>query len=344
MPVNLYEARAGANKLLTNLAQTEFMRPNLVMRILFPMAFVGQMGGLVPTFKSAYEAQDSPDDRRADGGGFNEIRDEWGSRAYKLTTHGLLYPISSEKMAEAESEGINVASRATDLLMDETAIALEVEQATVAGTAANYASGHTAALGANEKFDATGESAINPGTTLRAGNAVVRSRIGREPNVLVLDDAVFDALAENQFVTDRIKHTGRDSVTLDMIAALYNYQVAVKVDLPDAFTGCALSAYVDQRVISAWRGTGRNDDLMGGFRVPYRVTGGIDRYMPNFGFTYTYNGGTTEPAHPYMTNRNWDENNHRYDWKLKFNRSVEATGVDDSGKIIFGYLHTACLS
>ena len=340
MAPNAYEARAGSNRLLTNLAQTSFMMPELVLRILFPMAEVGQMGGLVPVFDDVWDGTEEDDDR-APGGEYNVIEDGYGSRPYKLSGKGLKYVINEEQLNDANSVGINWGNRATQILMEKTSIKLERQQAAVAGNASNYAPGFTAALGADEKFNSASANPVNPGEILRAGNAVVRQRIGRDPNVLVLGDDSFDALAENPTVIDRIKHTGRDSVTLDMIANLYNYQLAVKVNLPRTFRGNALSAYVDPRIISAWRSSGRNDNLMGGYRVPYRVIGGINRFMSNFGFTYCYQG------QPRMSNRYWDEDSDSYCYKLKFNRSIEQTGVAKEGaadgKIIFGYLHTACV-
>lgn len=334
---NAYEARAGSNRLLTNLAQTQFMMPELVMRILFPLAEVGQMGGLVPTFDSIWDGSEEDDDR-APGGNFNEVEDGYGSRPYKLSTKGLKYKIPEEKLSEADTVGIDWGRRATQVLMEKTAIRLERQQAAIAGAASNYASGHTAALDADHKFNSATSGKVNPGIVFREGNAVVRQKIGRDPNVLVLGDDSFDALAENEFVLDRIKHTGRDSITLDMLANLYNYDLAVKVSLPSTFRGLALSAYVDPRVIQAWRSAGANDQLMGGFKMPYQVSGAINRFMSNFGFTYTYQG------QPRMSNRYWDEDTDSYAYKLKFNRSVEPTGVDGAGKLIFGYLHTACVA
>lgn len=336
MPVNAYEARAGANRLLTNLAQTEFMMPELVLRILFPLAEVGQMGGLVPTFDSVWDGTEE-DDARAPGGNYNVVDDDWGSRPYKLDGRGLKYQIPEEKQLDADSEGINVGERSVQVLMEKTAIKLEREQAAIAGTAANYATGHSAALGVDEKFNSASATPVNPGDTLRAGNAVVRGKIGRDPNVLVLGDDSFDALAENPFVVDRIKHTGRDSITLDTLAKLYNYRLAVKVMLPNTFKGLALSAYVDPRIIEAWQPTTQGADLAAGFRVPYQINRRINRFMASFGFTYTYQG------QPRMSNRYWDEDTDSWCYKLKFNRSAEATGVDDGNKLIFGYLHTACV-
>lgn len=342
MPVNTTQARAGANRLLTNLAQTDFMSPSHVLRLLFPMAAVGRMGGLVPTFSSTWDGEEE-DDRRASGGDYNVVDDDWGSRPYKLQARGFKYKIGDEKEADATDEGIDVGTRAVQVLMEKTAYKLEREQAAVAGNAANYATGHTAALGAAEKFNTASANPVNPGLTLREGNAVVRRRIGRDPNVLVLGDDTFDALVENPFVVDRTKYTGRDSISLAMIASLYGYELAVKVDMPGTFQGNALSAYVHPEVIRAWRSASVNDDLMGGFRVPYQINGRINRMMSNFGFTYTYRG------QPTISNRYFDEDTDSFCYKLRFNRSVEATGVapeDDAqaGKIIFGYLHTACVA
>ena len=337
---NVYEANAGASKLLTNIVQTDYMSPGFVLRLLFPIVGVGDMTGLVPTFQSTWSEKEEPDDGRAPGGGFNRIEDSYGSRPFNLDSRGFKYAKNSAEYSIGMNSGVNWGVRATNVLMDNAAQRLERQQAALAGNANNYNTNHTASLGADAKFNSTTARKIPPGVTFRAGNRVVRNRIGRDPNVLVLGGDAFDALAEDATIVDRIKHTSRDSVTLQMIARLYNYQIAVKVDIPQVFDGNALTAYVDPRVIQAWLNGSTNDDLMGGFRIPYRINGNIDQFTPNFGYTFAFNGAGQQPAHPYITARHWSEDNHEYDWKLLFNRQVQLTGVDDEDKVIFGYLHT----
>ena len=73
-------------------------------------------------------------------------------------------------------------------------------------------------------------------------------------------------------------------------------------------------------------------------RLPYRPTGSINIMQPSYGYTYVYRNNPLmyDPA------RN-DEKGYTY-YKLDFDREVVNTGVDDSGKIISGYLVKAAVA
>lgn len=332
---NPRQARAGADKILTNLGQTEYLLPDLVGRLIFPMAVVGQLGGLVPTFESILENEDVDDDR-ADGGNYNNINDGYGTRPYNLNIKGLKYSIPYYKMNEASSIGINWGQRGTQRLSETAQLKLEREQMLIAGSAALYETGHSTALDADTQFGSDTAGKVAPGVTFRAANAVVRRTIGRDCNVLVIDADAFDKLQEDSTVIDRTKHTGRDSVTEAMIASLFDFDVVVKVKLPGtAMANKALLAYVHPAVVQQWLSSGNTGGLTGGYRVPFRTTGAINRLMPSYGFTYVYDG------QPTISPQLWNEQNEEYYYKLNFSRSVEHTGVNEGNqKITFGHLLT----
>lgn len=332
---NPRQARAGADKILTNLGQTEYLLPDLVGRLIFPMAAVGQLGGLVPTFESVLENEDVDDDR-ADGGNYNEIKDGYGTRPYQLEIKGLKYPIPYYKMNEAASIGINWGQRGTQRLSETAQLKLEKQQMGTAGDTSLYESGHTTALDSDSQFGSETANKVAPGVTFRAANAIVRRTIGRDCNVLVIDADAFDKLQEDSTVIDRIKHTGRDSVTEAMIANLYDFDVVVKVTLPNTgMANKALLAYVHPAVVQQWLSGGSQNNLNGGYRVPFRTTGAINRLMPSYGYTYCYEG------QPTISPQLWNEENEEYYYKLNFTRSVEHTGVNESNqKITFGHLLT----
>ena len=335
---NSHEARAGSNQLLTNLGQTEYTLPNLKMRRIIPFATVGQMGGLVPTFDSILKQRDI-DDSRADGGSFAEIEDGYGSRPYKLKIAGTKYKLPMLRMGEAANVGIDWGRRATQVLMQAAQLKLEDEHCTVAGDPTNYESGHTTALDADTQFNSTSANKVDPAVTIAAANSPVRDATGGDCNVIVMGADVFDALKNSSFVRERLNPTVPNAVTEQMLANLYDVPLVMKIDLANtAMAGKVLLARVHESVLQvALQGDG-TQDFRGGYRIPFRASGAINRLMPSYGFTYVYDG------QPRISNRMFNDENEYYYYKLSFNRSTEIVGVnEDNQKCIYGHLLTNVL-
>lgn len=322
MATSLQESRLGINMVLTNLAQG-VVQPEFVMRLLFPLAEVADYGGQTIEFDdSDYE---DVDDDRADDAPYNEIQDSYYGRPFTLNTKGLKYRVGDKKATSMERLGINWGQRASNKLMARAGLRHEIEAATVATTLANYATSNRVTLSSGSQFN---DASVDPGPAIRTGKAAVSGQIGVDPNVCIMGRDVFDALAENPSIKDRMKHTGRDSLTPEILAAIYGFdRVAVCNALRKTPSGKV-------RVFGKHLVMGRvNPAALNSDRIAYRPNGAIDIETPSYGYTYVYAGN------PLMYNPYRDEDRGATIYKMDFDRKVVQTGTDrSSGLITHGYM------
>lgn len=64
-------------------------------------------------------------------------------------------------------------------------------------------------------------SSSNPLTDVEKIKSQMKSRTGREPNILVVTDNVYRALKNHPVIMDRIKYTQRGQITKDMLASFF---------------------------------------------------------------------------------------------------------------------------
>ncbi len=76
-------------------------------------------------------------------------------------------------------------------------------------------------------------------TDIETGRKAVRSYIGRNPNVLLLDDATFGALKECESVLEKIKYTQRGVLTKELLAAM--------LDLDEVLVGKAVYSSANEK-------------------------------------------------------------------------------------------------
>ena len=114
----------------------------------------------------------------------------------------------------------------------------------------------------------------NPENDIEVAKEAIRSQIGRRPNVIVMGAAVWAKLKQHPKIIDRIKYTGRDAATPDLIAQLFGVR---QVLIGDAL-------YEND--------AGTLADVWGKFVVvAYTELGGIaDQGRPTFGYTYRLGG------------------------------------------------------
>lgn len=322
MTLSLQQTRLGINLVLTNLAQG-FMMPDAVMRLIYPIAEVADYGGQTLEFDdSIYEVVV---DDRDDDTPYPQIQDSYFGRPFTLKTKGLSYRVPDKKAKQMESLGINWGQRASTSLMTRAAFQHEVEAAVAATTLASYATSNRVSLADGSRFDDN----VDPGPVIRAGKAAVASQIGVDPNVMILGRTVFDAMAENPYIKERIKYTSSDSVTEDLIAALYGFRRVRVCNGVRKVADGSKSYIFGNNVVMAYT----NPEALDSDRLPYRPNGRIDIETPSYGYTYVYAGN------PLMYNPYRDEDRGATVYKLDFDRRVVQTGTNrTSGLITHGYL------
>lgn len=256
--------------ILTNIAQG-YKNADFVGSALFPAVPVGQRGGNIVTFgREDFRLYATA---RAPGSNTKRINYGYSGAPYALAQHALEGQVPFELMDDANAvPGINLAQVAVGKTQNIIGLRLEHAQAQLATTTANYAAGNTVTLAGNDQWSDYANS--DPLDDVETGKEVVRSKIGRRPNTLLLSAAVFSKLRLHPKVLDHIKPTGRDMPTPEILAVLFGVR---RVVVGDAVYENAAGALVD-----AW---GKNAILA------YTEMGSLaDMGLPSYGYTYQLGG------------------------------------------------------
>lgn len=245
-----------------------YQNADFVGMALFPSVPVMQRGGKIISF--------GRDDFRLHATGrvpgANTKRVNFGhtSGSYALEQHALEGVVPFELLEESNTvPGIDLGRGAVQKTQDIIGLRLEKAQADLATTAANYGASNKVSLsGTSQWSDFSGTS--NPEGDIETAKEAVRSQIGKRPNTVVMGAAVWAKLKSHPKVIDRIKYTGRDSATPELVAALFGVQ---RVLVGDAL-------YEND--------AGALADVWGKFVVvAYTEVGGIaDMGRPTYGYTY----------------------------------------------------------
>lgn len=269
--------------ILTTVAQgyknNEFVGMNL-----FPSVPVMQRGGKILTFgKEDFAIYDT---RRAPGAATKRVQIGYSGAAFSLEDHSLEGLAPVELMQEAQAvPGIDLGRATVNKVQNIIGLRLEKAQADLATTTANYQTANklTSLASTTLWSDAT---ASTPITDIETGKEAIRAATGRRPNTLVIGPLVMKALRVHSSIIDRIKYTGRDVPTPELLAALFGLQ---RVLVGDAIYTDASGAFVD-----VW---GKNAILA------YTETGSVaDQGLPSYGYTYRLSG------YPIVERPYYDEN------------------------------------
>jgi len=257
--------------ILTNIARG-YKNAEFVGGALFPRVDVPQRGGKIITFrKEDFRLYNTG---RAPGANTKRVQYGHDGAPYALEQHALEGQVPFEIMQEASRvPGIDQARVAVMKTQNIIALRLEKAAADLATNAANYAASNKVTLsGTSQWSDYSGTS--DPSLDVEAGKEAVRAKTGKQANTVVLGAAVFSKLKYHPKILDRLKYTGRDNVTTDLLANLWEVDRvlvgrAVYADAADAFV-----------------------DVWGKFVVvAYTETAGLaDMGVPTFGYTYALTG------------------------------------------------------
>jgi hypothetical protein len=255
--------------ILTTVAQG-FQNSEFVGNVLFPVVPVDQRGGKIITFgKEDFMLYNTG---RAPGAATKRVQFGVSGSAYALEQHSLEGLVPFEIMQDANAvPGIDMATVAVMKTQNIIALRTEKAMATLATTAGNYASSNKATLSGTDQWSDAGS---DPSADIAAAVDVVRSKVGKRANTVVLGPAVFAALQTHPKILDRIKYTGRDVVTTELLASLWNVKRVVVGD----------AVYADD--------AGTFSDVWGKYVVvAYTEVGSLaDMGLPSYGYTYRLRG------------------------------------------------------
>lgn len=205
--------------ILTTVAQgyqnAEFIGMNL-----FPSVPVGQRGGKIITFgKEDFALYNTA---RAPGANTKRIQYGYSGSPFALESHSLEGLVPFELMQEADAvPGIDLGRGAVLKVQNIVGLRLEYAQAQLSTTAANYPVGNKITLSGTGQWSDQTTGVSDPVKDIETAKEAVRGKIGKRPNTVAMGAAVWAQLRTHPKIIDRIKYTGRDSATPELVANLF---------------------------------------------------------------------------------------------------------------------------
>ena len=258
--------------ILSTVAQG-YKNAELIGDALFPIVPVGTRGGKIITFgKEDFAIYNTA---RAPGANTRRVQFGYSGSSFALESHSLEGLVPVELMQEAQAvpnidQGTVAVFKVQSIIFNR----LEFAQATLALTAGNYAASNKATLAGTSQWSDLTSGVSDPIKDIEVAKEAVRKQIGRRPNTVVMGAAVFAMLKLHPKVIDRVKYTGRDVATVELLAALFGVKRVVVGE----------AVYAD--------GAGVMNDMWGkGVVVAYTDLSGVaDAGSPTFGYTYRLQG------------------------------------------------------
>ncbi len=284
---------------LTEIAQG-YRHAEHVGHALFPRVPVWVSGGQVLEFgRESFKLYQA---RRAPGSATKRIQFGYLGKSFALVQDALEGQVPREYLRDAARvPGVDLSRRSVNGVLRALSLTLENDQAQLATNAANYDADHKVTLSGTDQWS---DGSSDPVATIDTGKEAIRSSVGIYPNTLLLSARAFNALKEHPKVLERFKYTSRDSITPEMIAALW--------DLEKVTVGKAVAFDDAGGVIDIW---GNNAILA---YVPTTPSGMED---PSFGYTYTMQN------YPLVEKPYYENNAKSWVYPVTYERLPVLTGI-----------------
>lgn len=300
--LNFSDARAAINPVYTSIAQG-YQQNSLIGNVLFPKVDVGTRSGKILSFNKEHFMQ-YDGLARAPGAATRRVQYSYSSLNYSLIDYSLegVLPkeIQQESMAPEKGFTVDMAAAAMSRPIDSLNMRLEIEQAKLATTLANFPAANRITLSGTSQWN---NGASDPLNVVEVGKEVIRQATGKRPNVGVMGASVLARLKYNPAIIDRIKYVGKQSVTTDMIAELMGLDQIV----------------IGDSIVSD--DAGNFSDIWGKHMIlAYTTTASAIQYgTPTFGYTYNLGG------YPIVENSYYDPNHKT--WVFPVSRAEQAAIV-----------------
>lgn len=269
--INPNQARV-VDPVLTTVAQG-FQNNEMVATALFPVVPVPLRGGNIITFgRESFMLYDS---RRAPGENTKRVRFGHLGAPYALVDYSLEGMVPMEIEQEAQNgPGIDLGARAVNEVQSIMSLRHEKAAADIARLTTNYAASNRATLSGTSQWSDYGATS-DPIADIEDAKSAVRAATGKRPNTVVLGAVVMDQLKHHPKVVDRIKYTGRDVATPELLASLFGVERVVVGDA--IWSNDAGTAFTD-----VWG----KDVVVAYTNLGTAQSGGL----PSYGYTYMLEG------------------------------------------------------
>lgn len=284
------QARGGVDPVLTAIARG-YVNGDLVGQYLFPRVPVGLRAGRIIKFgKEHFRLYNTA---RAPGQNTKRVQFGYGADPYALVDHSLEGQVPIEILAEGqEYPGIDQSTLAVHRVQDIIALGLEKEQADLARNPTKYPDGNKVALAGTDQWSSPESKPVQDFSSARKA---IRSKIGLYPNTAILGANVFEALKVHPQIIDRIKYTGRDVPTVELLQSLF--------EVPNILVGNAIySSGTGGADSDAFLDVWGNDVVLAYTKVATMQ----DMGTPSYGYTYQLNDYPhVEPSYYGENEKTW---------------------------------------
>ncbi|MGE4321774.1 MAG: hypothetical protein AB7E60_01940 [Sphingobium sp.] len=242
--------------------------------------------------------------RRAPGAPIAAL--EFGYEGKPVALHqealSAITPIEFQEEAGAVP-GIDLQQVSVETVLAVIALEKEIQRAEVARNASAYAASNKAALTGTNKWS---DPDSDPLVQVSDSKEVIRKRIGRRPNTLVLAGGLTSKLQVHPKIKEHYKHTTSSTITIAMLAAYF--------DVPNVVSGDGIYDNAD----------GSTSDIWGGDAILAWVPPAGQRQMPlpSYGYTYQLRG------HPLVEPARWDGDIRSWKNDVLDEFSAELVGAD----------------
>jgi hypothetical protein len=251
-----------------------YQNSEMVASALFPTVDVPLRGGNIVMFgKEAFMLYGSA---RAPGENTRRVQFGYSGSPYALVDYSLEGLLPIETLQEAQnSVPIDKSALALNGVLSIMALRLEKQSADLARAPALYGANNKVTLSGTAQWSDLTSGISNPVKNIETAKEAVRQATGKRPNTIVLGALVMAMLKQHPIIVDRIKYTGRDVATAELLAALFGVERVL----------------VGEAIYSNDSGTAYTDVWGKDVVVAYTKVASIaDAGAPSYGYTYQLQG------------------------------------------------------
>jgi hypothetical protein len=246
----------------------------MVASALFPEVRTKTRAGKIITF-GREDFMLYTNSQRAPGENTKRVQFGYTAGNFALVDYGLEGQAPIEIVQEAEAgPGIDVAAMTINKVSKIMELRLEKQSADIARNPALYPASNKITLSGTAQFSDLG-TVSDPVAVIENGKEAIRAATGLYPNTMVAGAQVLRWLRQNPKIIDRMKYTGRDIATTEILASLFGIDRVI----------IGGGVYVNDT------GTTQTDVWGKDIVLAYTEIGSVaDMGAPSYGYTYTLDG------------------------------------------------------